>query len=192
MADPPLKGTPAKTYNLVETRWDTWKSMYPGTRVLSSHTGYNRNYSTYPYGNYKTSSSLIFPVSNEDDRLHRKERVLGVLADGKAKAYSIENFGSSISLITDSFNGNDLLIAGSRGKNFIVAFKPKIAEGTVREYTAVQDSLPVILQDDEGTMYDVFGRAVDGPGKGESLSAATRFMGYWFAWAAFYPDIELY
>jgi hypothetical protein len=41
------------------------------------------------------------------------------------------------------------------------------------------------MQDDEGTMYDVFGRAVDGPGKGENLSAVTQFMGYWFAWAAF-------
>jgi hypothetical protein len=88
-------------------------------------------------------------------------------------------------LITDSFNGNDLLIAGSRGKNFIVAFKPKITGGVAREYTAVQNSLPVIMQDDEGTRYDVFGRVVDGPGKGENLSAVTQFMGYWFAWAAF-------
>ncbi|MFO7923591.1 MAG: DUF3179 domain-containing protein, partial [Bacteroidales bacterium] len=75
----PLKGTPAETFNLIETRWDTWISMYPETRVLSEQTGHNRNYSRYPYGDYKTNNTLVFPVNNEDDRLHRKERVLGIL-----------------------------------------------------------------------------------------------------------------
>ena len=45
---------------------------------------------------------------------------------------------------------------------------------------------------DEGTMYDVFGQAVDGPGEGNQLKTVTQFIGYWFAWAAFYPEIELY
>ena len=192
----PLKGTPAETFNLLETRWDTWKSMYPETLVLSEETGYNRNYRRYPYGDYKTSNSLIFPVNNEDDRLHRKERVLGVLIGDKAIAYSIENFGLSISLIHDSFiiydslNYQDLVIAGNKHKNFIVAFK--LGKADSRQFTAVQDSLPVIMKDDEGTMYDVFGQAVDGAGKGDDLLTVTQFMGYWFAWAAFYPEIELY
>jgi hypothetical protein len=188
----PLKGTPAETFNLFETHWDTWKSMYPETQVLSEETGHTRNYSRYPYGDYKTSNSLIFPVNNEDDRLHRKERVLGVLVDGRAKAYSIEKFSSTVSVIHDTFNGEDLVIAGNREKNFIVAFKRGTATGDSRRFTAVQGNLPVIMKDDEGTMYDVFGQAVDGPGKGEDLLTVTQFMGYWFAWAAFYPEIELH
>ncbi len=47
-------------------------------------------------------------------------------------------------------------------------------------------------KDSEGTMYDLTGLAVDGPGKGERLQKVTQFMGYWFAWAAFYPEIELF
>ena len=187
-----LKGTPAETYNIVETRWDTWKNMYPETRVLSTNTGYSRNYERYPYGDYKTSSLLIFPVSNLDDRLHSKERVLGVLSGDEAKAYSIEKFGSSNSLIHDSFNGKDLVIAGNKDSNFIVAFERADEEGVSRQFTAVQNSLPVIMKDDEGTMYDVFGQAVDGPGEGNQLKTVTQFIGYWFAWAAFYPEIELY
>ncbi len=49
-----LKGTPADTCKLIETRWDTWKDMYPETMVLSTNTGYSRNYERYPYGDYKT------------------------------------------------------------------------------------------------------------------------------------------
>ena len=69
----------------------------------------------------------------------------------------------------------------------------KDSEGTMdcrifRQFTF----LPVIMKDSEGTMYDVSRLAVAGPGKGERLLPVTQFMGYWFAWAAFYPEIELY
>ena len=187
-----LKGENAEDFFILETRWDTWKEMYPKTRVLSDNTGYNRDYDRYPYGDYRTSSSLFFPVSNEDNRLHRKERVLGVLIDGNAKAFSIEEFGSSISLIHDTFNEENLVIAGSKEKNFIVAFKTETEDGNTRDFTAVQNKLPVIMKDEEGTLYDLSGQAVDGPGKGNRLVPATQFMGYWFAWAAFYPEIKLY
>jgi hypothetical protein len=187
-----LKGTPAETFNLVETYWGTWKSMFPETRVLSDQTGHTRNYTRYPYGNYKTSNSLIFPVNNEDNRLHKKDRVLGVLVEGMAKAYPIEKFGMSTTVIHDSFMNEDLVIAGNKEKNFLVAFKRDRGDGDSRQFTAVQNSLPVIIKDSEGTLYDVFGQAVDGPGKGNHLPSVTQFMGYWFAWAAFYPDIELF
>jgi hypothetical protein len=187
-----LKGTPAETFNLVETYWGTWKSMFPETRVLSDQTGHARNYKRYPYGDYKTSNTLIFPVNNEDNRLHKKDRVLGVLIDDMAKAYPIAKFGTSTTVIHDSFMNEDLVIAGSKEKNFLVAFKRERADGISHQFTAVQNSLPVIMRDSEGTLYDVFGHAVDGPGQGNHLSPVTQFMGYWFAWAAFYPDIKLH
>lgn len=39
---------------------------------------------------------------------------------------------------------------------------------------------------------DVTGKAVSGPRAGEQLETMTQFMGYWFSWAAFYPDILIY
>ncbi len=188
----PLKGTKAETLNLFETSWATWKSMYPETLVLSENTGYKRNYKLSPYGDYKTNSAILFPVNNYDDRLYGKERVLGVLVDDKAKAYSFEKFGTSISLVHDTHNGKDLVIAGSQEKNFIVAFRRDARSGRTLQFNAVENSLPVIMQDNEGTLYDVFGQAVEGPGKGLHLRTVTQFMGYWFAWAAFYPEIEIY
>jgi hypothetical protein len=188
----PLKGTKAETFNLIETTWSTWKSMYPETIVLSESTGYNRNYRISPYGDYKTNSAILYPLNNNDDRLDGKERVLGVLLDEKSKAYSIKKFGTSITLIHDNFNGQELVIAGSQEKNFVVAFRSNARNGRILQFTVVENSMPVIMQDNEGTLYDVFGQAVGGPGKGQHLSSLTQFTGYWFAWAAFYPEIELY
>lgn len=46
--------------------------------------------------------------------------------------------------------------------------------------------------DSEGTSWDVTGKAVRGPRAGDRLETITQFMGYWFSWGAFYPDIVIY
>jgi hypothetical protein len=188
-----LSGQKSTNYNLVETTWATWKTMYPDTKVVSSNTGYSRNYTSYPYGDYRTNdNNIIFPVSNTDNRLSKKERVLGILVDEKAKAYSINKFSTTISSFTDIFRGVNLVITGSKTQNFIVAYDREIEEGVLLDFEVVQSSLPIILQDNEGTSWDVFGRGVEGPRTGEQLKTVTQFIGYWFAWAAFYPDIKVY
>lgn len=184
-------GLLSANYNLIETSWKTWKLMYPNTKVVSSNIGYSRNYGSYPYGDYRTSDFLLFPVNNYDDRLPNKERVLGILLSGRSKAYSIEDFSDTISIISDVVDNELLVITGSKEKNFIVAYKREL-DGTVLSFTPVQNALPVIMKDNEGSRWDVLGNAVSGPRMGKKLKSVTQFMGYWFAWAAFYPEVELY
>lgn len=197
----PLINTQPKTINLVETKWSTWKKMYPLTKVVSTNTGHERNYSDDPYGPYKFVNGLLFPVNNTDSRLAEKDRVLGILISDQAKAYSIEEFSNtsgSISLITDRFQDTDLVIVGSEDLNFVVAFENRMSNGSLLEFRSVQDSLPIIMIDNEGTSWDIMGNVVDGRNGGKNLKTQTQlekhtqFMGYWFAWAAFYPSIELY
>ena len=187
-----LAGTSVKTYNLIETTWDTWKKLYPSTWVLSAKTGHSRSYGRYPYGTYKTDNRLIFPVRNSDDRLHHKERVLALIADQQARAYRFESFGEDISMITDEFDDNKIVVAGSNKLNLMVAFSRVLANGTLLHFEPVLHELPVILVDHEGTRWDVFGRGADGPRAGQQLVQPLQMMGYWFAFAAFYPNITIY
>ena len=57
-----LKGTEPEFHMAVETKWDTWRKLYPASQVVTYNTGFNRNYGNYPYGDYKRSETLIFPV----------------------------------------------------------------------------------------------------------------------------------
>ncbi len=76
------------TSAVIETKWSTWKSMYPNSQVMNLNTGYSRDYTVYPYGDYITNNSkLIFPVTPKDDRLPAKQRVLGVLSNTVNKVY---------------------------------------------------------------------------------------------------------
>jgi len=74
----------------------------------------------------------------------------------------------------------------------MVAFQTQTQDGTQLEFQVIQNKLPELLRDNEGSTWDVFGRAVSGPREGEHLQTITFMMGYWFSFAAFYPEIELF
>lgn len=65
----------------------TFKKIFPQGEVLSTDTGAERIYGLNPYGDYYTQKKLLFPVAHEDKRLAAKEIILGIVLDGKAKAY---------------------------------------------------------------------------------------------------------
>ncbi len=68
-----LTGTTFTLYPSQVVSFKTVREQYPQAQVLSADTGYHRDYSFYPYGNYNESSDLYFPVSITDTRLPPKE-----------------------------------------------------------------------------------------------------------------------
>ncbi len=72
---------------LVTLLWSQARKESPEAQVLSEETGFNIDYSYYPYGNYEENDRLLFPVATEDDRLSRKAWVYGIEVNGVTKAY---------------------------------------------------------------------------------------------------------
>jgi Protein of unknown function (DUF3179) len=183
-----LKGTTPELVPLLETTWKTWMEMYPESKVVSENTGFSRPYGIYPYGDYRTNNvRLIFPISNDDSRLPRKNRVLGLIAGDNTKIYQISEFPENIGVLNEIFNGIEIVVAGSRGKNFVVAYESTLDDGTKLTFNAIQNSLPSVIIDDEGTSWDIFGNGIEGPRAGEKLKATKSYLAYWFAWGTFYP-----
>lgn len=57
----------------IKTTLGAWLAKHPQSQILSTRTGYTRNYQRYPYGSYYTDRQIIFPVRNQGDRqLHPK------------------------------------------------------------------------------------------------------------------------
>ncbi len=189
-----LIGTEIETFHVVEMNFNTLRAMYPTAQVLNTNTGFNRNYQRYPYGDYKTNNtSLIFPVNNSDDRVPNKERVLGVVVSERVIAYQFDSFKEqTVNVVQNNFQGTDLVVVGSEEQNFMVAYQNVLSDGTVLTFEAVQGQFPVVLKDNEGNEWDIFGKAVTGPRTGQALPEVLNYIGYWFSWAAFNESIELY
>jgi hypothetical protein len=183
-----LIGNEIETSRIIETTYKTWREIYPTSKLLSTNTGFGRQYGVYPYGGYKTNDDLIFPVGNEDNRLQKKERVLGLIAGGQTMAFVINSFSSEVSVENVSFGGEEFVVIGSSGKNFAAAYKRKLDDGTTLEFTFTEGELPLVMMDNEGTKWNIFGEAIDGLRAGENLMQTKSFISYWFAWAAFYPN----
>ncbi len=188
-----LSGTEPELLPVVETSWQTWKTMYPETRVVSTTTGYDRPYGEYPYEDYRTNHDrLLFPIANDDDRLPRKQRVLGVITESAVTVYQLTSFGFGTSVINDDVGGIPIVAVGNQTGKFAVAFERTLPDGTILSFSSTEETLPRAMIDDEGTTWDLFGHAVSGPRSGEQLAPAKSYIAFWFAWVAFYPDVEIH
>jgi hypothetical protein len=99
-----LTGTRLKVLPSDQVRFGNWRAANPNGSVLSKDTGALRIYGVDPYGDYYTTSGAYFPIGTRDSRLEDKDFILGILINGKAKAY----FPPAIKVkreITDEFQG---------------------------------------------------------------------------------------
>jgi hypothetical protein len=83
-----MTGTTLHTLPLTMTRWERWRTSHPQTRVLSTDTGFDEDYSVDPYAKYAHSTRIVFPVAGTDERLHPKSVVFGAFIDDRYVAYS--------------------------------------------------------------------------------------------------------
>jgi hypothetical protein len=106
----PFTGTKLTPLFLVHTSWGEWKREHPETLVLSTNTGYDRDYDRDPYLGYAESRTLMFDTKHIDARYHPKEWVLGVEVKGAYKAYPFSELQKTRIPLPDQVNGQKLLI----------------------------------------------------------------------------------
>lgn len=145
----PLTGTRLRLLPLVHTTWGAWRAEHPMTQVLSTDTGFKRDYTRDPYESYALSNRLMFPVGKGDEHLRPKAWVLGVELDGVARAYPFSELERSPQSFTDALGSKRVILSFDR------------ASRTARIRDDAGNDLPAVVA-------------------------------YWFAWAAFHPETEVY
>lgn len=86
----PLKGTPLVSLPLTHTTWAAWRQRHPQGQVLSTETGFQRDYGRDPYAGYENVSRLMFDVQHRDERLPPKAWVLGLRHGDQARAWPLD------------------------------------------------------------------------------------------------------
>ncbi len=107
----PLSGQKLKPLSTHLTTLGAWKREHPETLILTTRTGFVRNYQQSAYQEYDNDQQLYYTPWNTNDLLPAKERVIGVQVGDHVKAYPFAELASHPELIIrDTFKGKPLHI----------------------------------------------------------------------------------
>ncbi len=188
----PLKGQTLETFPLLWTTWERAVERFPQARALSQATGFRRTYGRDPYGNYNVTDSyyhdsmIVHPLVHWDKRLHPKTRIKAFTLDGMGYAVLLEHVRQQGAV--NFWAGMTPLVAlHDPGLDVVRLFRRD-----VRGATLTVDKVADEFRDRESkTVWTPEGLGVSGPYFGERLAPFPSFDSMWFAWAAFYPDVEV-
>ncbi|MFN0302231.1 MAG: DUF3179 domain-containing protein [Burkholderiales bacterium] len=124
----PLKGTRLIPVLLTHTSWADWRARHLKSEVLSTDTGFARDYDRDPYAGYEQIQRLLFDVQYRDARFPLKEWVLGLELGGVHKAYPfsvMERRTDANGMLRDNVGGQSILIRFSRTHRTAEAFDAK-------------------------------------------------------------------
>jgi len=83
----PLAGQQLERLPVRQETAGAWIARVGATRVMRHPDPEHIRYQVSPYSTYWIQDRILFPVQARDERFHSKELVLGVVVDGKPRAY---------------------------------------------------------------------------------------------------------
>ena len=170
--------------------WKDWKQIFPGSKVLSQDTGHSRPYGADPYGDYYTNPDILFPVSNNDDRLGVKEIVIGLEENGKPKSYKLQDI-EDLKAINDKLTENNSVALWSVFPYMVRLFDPLIDGKTLLTFH-YDDKKKVFIDNQTDSEWNFEGKSTAGQLNGSSLLRLPFNEGFWFEWSTFHPNTEVY
>ncbi len=191
----PLKGEKIKPIESMFTRWETWKRLYPGSKVLTSGRTSFFGSLRDPYESYYRSSDTgIIPTRLSDNRIYPKEFVLGLVIHDKAKAYPFSVL-SRRPVVNDIFERVPLLVVFDKESATGVTFRRKVKGQTLSFKKAEETGQKgfFVVDDVTGSVWNgLTGIAVQGRLKGEKLKALPLTRSFWFGWVDHYPKTKIF
>ncbi len=188
--------------------WEEFKTSFSDGTVLSRDTGHDRDYGQNPYPGYDDVDSSPFLFRGEaDGRLAAVERVLGIEAGKEVLAFPYfrlqREATGGVAVANAMVGGRDVAvfwkagttsaldesdIATSRDVGAAVAYSSVVGGDVL---TFASHGGEIVDQQTQST-WNLLGRAIEGRLRGRSLQALDAIDSFWFDWAAFHPDTEIW
>ena len=194
-----LTGVELGTFAVATVPWQLWRDANPDGLVLSRDPGFDRDYGRNPYPGYDDVNSEPFLFEGEvDGRYTAMTRIVGIERDGEALGLPLVTLQDQ-RVVAATLAGTDLVVfwapgtasaldagdvAGGDDIGATGVFIPEADEQSL-SFTADDDRF---VDDQTGSVWNLLGRAVDGPLAGSQLEAVPHVDTFWFAWSAFRPD----
>ena len=200
LADADLVSIPATIVG-----FGTWLEEHPDGLVLSRNTGVSRSYGVNPYPGYDDVDARPFLFEGDvDGRFTAMTRVVGVEADdgSAAAAFPLLDLRERGVLTTELGEQSvaAFWVPGSTSALDAEAVGRGVDVGATGVFSATVDGRELtfssttdvdgavtITDDETGSTWNIFGKAVDGELAGGQLEQLVHIDTFWFAWIAFHP-----
>ncbi len=183
----------------------TFADRYPDGEVMSRDTGFSRQYGTNPYAGYDSRGGQPFLFRGEvDTRLDSAvDHVLATKIGDVSKAYPFDTLRAEV-VVNDTIGETPVVIFFQAGvasslDDSIIDNSRDLGTAGMYQATVDGDVLTFIANGDgtfsdeqTDSIWNAFGEAIDGELLGTELEWVNAFPHFWFAWAAFSPDTEVY
>jgi hypothetical protein len=167
--------------------WGAWKKLHPNTLVLSHDGARTVGYDTYE-DYHKNDEAGVLPPISIDKRLGVKTNIIGIEVNDKHKAYPFYLFNDT-SIQTDEFQGLSLLVYRNKESGTIMVYDRKI-DGVVINFEKKKD---YTMDKTTNTTWDLeSGIGISGSMKGKRLRSVKFLAVYWFVWADYFPNTEVF
>ncbi len=181
------RGVRLERLHVTFTEWALWKAAFPDSLVLSTNTGYTRNYDYDPYGSYNVNTSYYqqggpyFPVMYEDDRLQDKQVVIGI--DVYSAQYAVEKkYLREFKVLNLEVGSEKVAVFYDEVLDDVRVFSRNL-NGT--SYTFYYENGGIFDQETGGS-WSRYGTSLHG-----QLYSIDSFDVMWYSWFAFYPNTGL-
>jgi hypothetical protein len=182
--------------------------LHPDARVLSRDTGFTRDYGRNPYTGYDAEDREPFLFRGElDETLPPMTRLVGLATADDAVAITLEHLADERT-VTVEFGEREVAVLWAPGQSSALdaasidagrdvgqtaAFDTDL-DGTVVELRPADGpagDVAAFVDINTGSTFDLLGRGVDGPLRGERLQPIPHDDTFWFVWVVFRPDTRL-
>ena len=187
--------------------WGDFKKAFPEAKVLSIDTGSVEQIQYYgqnPYSRYDAPNKQPFAYTGAvDGRLPATERVVALEFNGKSLAFpypvlrargvvNYQDGDKSVAIFYKTGVASPVdadNIRDSKDVGTAAVFDPKV-EG--QRLTFMTNGQGGFVDGQTKSVWDITGKAVDGPMKGKQMALVLYDSPFWFSWAAFKPNTTVY
>lgn len=157
----------ANTVPLFEISWKTVREYFPDAEVFN------------PGAKKKSSSES----THAELGIGFSDRQFGVLSRNHVELFSPQLFSSGTALYHTTIQpGGSVVVVGSSDQQYVTSFRASYS------MQPVDGEFPIIMRDESGTSWNIFGEAVDGEHIGEQLESPVYYSASAWAWEALFEN----
>ncbi len=168
--------------------WDLWKDNYPNGLVLSTETGYARDYGRHPFASYETSPGIFFPLNYVHPGVGPKDTVYRLDHQDLSMAFLLRYLprqtDPNVTLGTDGDALRAVVFYYGKLNNARIFNRDINGGSRTLTFTYANGT---ITDNETGSRWSPEGVALSGELRGTALEELPVTQHYGFAYFAMYP-----